>query len=81
MENAILEWVACGGYFKEFKYGPLQLMKSLWGIIPKFIVGSQYFTLIEVELNDCNAEPSTTFLGCMMRVRVDILSHGCGRRN
>lgn len=75
----IPKWVACGKYFKEFKYGVVELVGSSWGIFPKYIVGSQYFTLTKVKPNDYNAETFTTFLGWIMRVQVDRLSHSCAK--
>ena len=52
------------------------LAQNLWAFFPKFIIGLQYFTLTKVKLNAKNATPPTTFLGWMLRVKVDRMTHG-----
>lgn len=47
-KDAVSKWVACGGYFKEFKYGLVQFSGEFMGTFLKYTVGLQYFTLTKV---------------------------------
>ena len=70
-KDAIFKWVACGGYFREVKYGPVQFSGEFMSIFRKYPIWLQYFTLKEVKLNDNNTEPSMALSGWMTRVWVD----------
>lgn len=51
MEDALLAWFVCVGYLKEFSLGPVQFSAKFMDTFSKSIVGSQYFTLIEITFN------------------------------
>lgn len=76
LEDALFEWVVSAEYLKDFSLGPVEYTTKFMGMFSKFIVGVQYFTLIEVELDARNAEPPMAFLGWMLWVKVDRLSQG-----
>lgn len=64
------------GYLKYFRLGIVQFNVEIMDTFPKSMVGSQYFTIIEVKPNARNTAPPATFSGWMSCVRVDRLSHG-----
>lgn len=68
--------VAYAGYFKEFKFKPVQISIKFMSTLPKSTFEFQYFTLIEVKPNVKNAVPSTALSGWMSCVRMDRLSRG-----
>lgn len=45
------DWVVSAGYLKYSRLGLVQFSVEFMGTFPKFMVGSQYFTLSEVKLN------------------------------
>ena len=61
----MLKWVVSAYYFKEFRFGLVQFSVAFIGNFPKFIVGSQYFTLIEVKSYGRDAKHPTTFSSWM----------------
>lgn len=47
-EDVLPKWVVNVGYFKEFRFRPVQFSADFMDTLPKFTIGLQYFTLIEV---------------------------------
>ena len=45
MEDALLEWVNCSGYLKEYRLGHVQFSAEFMNTSPKSTVGSQYSPL------------------------------------
>ena len=58
-EDALLEWVICVNYLKEYRPGTIQFSAKFVNILPKSTLGSQYYTLT----NTKNAIPPMVFDG------------------
>lgn len=72
-EDEFLEWVVSASYFKEVSFGPIQFSVAFMGILPKSIVGLQYFTLSEVKPYVTDAEPPQhSQVGCLELGWIDI---------